>query len=84
MLSAEEEAALRLLRAQYFQLVEHQFLSIPRNDVLIKPDAQESIYQDMFNESTVWPIPPASYRRRVLKSLLLRLEQSIVDPDEDV
>lgn len=83
-LSLEEETVLHVLEAQYFQLVEPQFLSTPRNDVLVKPEVQEAIYQNMFNESTVWPLPPASYRSRVLKSLLFRIEESILDPEEDV
>lgn len=80
----EDERALRLFSAQYSQLVEPQLLSIPPGHVLIKPNAQQSLYQDMFNESTMWPLPPARYRTRVLKILLSRIEESILDPEEDV
>ena len=80
----EDERALRLFAAQYFQLVEPQFLSIPPRHVLIRPSAQESIYRDMFDDSTAWPLPPARYRMRVLKTLLSKIEDSILDPDEDV
>ena len=81
---AEEDRALHLLAAQYFQLVEPQLLSIPPGHVLIRPSAQESIYRDMFDESTAWPLPPTRYRMRVLKILLSRIENSILDPEEDV
>lgn len=83
-LRPEDERALRLLAAQYFQLVEPQFLSIPSGHTLVRPSVQESVYRDMFSESTVWPLPPARYRMRVLKSLLSKIEDSILDPEEDV
>jgi hypothetical protein len=37
----------------------------------------------MFAE-TVFPLPPANYRARVLKLILARIEASIRDPEEDV
>ncbi|KAL1958839.1 hypothetical protein VTO42DRAFT_3676 [Malbranchea cinnamomea] len=79
----EDVRALKLLTAQYFQLVEPKFLSIPPNHVLVKPDIQESLYQDLFNEKTVWPLPPVNYRARVLKLLLTKIEESVQDPEED-
>jgi hypothetical protein len=75
---------LALLAAQYFQVVDLHALSIPEDSVLIAPEAQGWIWDNMFNEDSVWPLPPVNYRARVLKMLLSRIEQSISDPEEDV
>lgn len=72
------------LAAQYFQLVELPNLALPPGSVLIQPDVQEALYERMFNENAVFPIPPDSYRSRVLKQILSRIEESITDPEEDV
>ncbi|EEH48232.1 protein-lysine N-methyltransferase [Paracoccidioides brasiliensis Pb18] len=79
----EEEALVDLLVAQYLQLLEPQHLSFPPTNVLIKPAVQQLIYQTMFNETQIWPIPPPNYRIRVLRILISRLEESISDPEED-
>jgi phosphatidate phosphatase PAH1 len=67
------------LAAQYFQLVELQQLALPPGPVLIQPAVQAALY-----ENAVFPIPPDSYRSRVLKQILSRIEESITDPEEDV
>lgn len=72
------------LAAQYFQLVELQNLALPPGPVLIQPAVQTALYERMFNENTVFPIPPDSYRSRVLKQILSRIEESITNPEEDV
>jgi hypothetical protein len=77
-------SVIRVLVAQYFQLVDPRRLSLPPKDTLIRADVQETIYQQMFNEAAIWPIPPVSYRVRVLKMLLSAIEDSISNPDEDV
>jgi hypothetical protein len=79
-----EEASLRLLIAQYFQLVEPQNLQILPGPSLKKPAVQAAIYEHMFNEVVLWPIPPATYRTRVLKMIISRIEESFSDPEEDV
>ncbi|KAJ5782131.1 hypothetical protein N7457_003905 [Penicillium paradoxum] len=71
------------LAAQYFQLVELQNLALPPGPVLIQPAVQAALYERMFNENAVFPIPPDSYRSRVLKQILSRIEESITDPEED-
>ncbi|KAJ5251013.1 hypothetical protein N7489_001423 [Penicillium chrysogenum] len=71
------------LAAQYFQLVELQQLALPPGPVLIQPAVQAALYERMFNENAVFPIPPDSYRSRVLKQILSRIEESITDPEED-
>lgn len=74
---------IHTLSKQYFQLVDVPQLSIPPNNVLIQPAVQEALYEHMFNESLT-PLPPTTYRSRVLKLLLARIEEGITDPEEDV
>ncbi|KAJ5376307.1 hypothetical protein N7509_013193 [Penicillium cosmopolitanum] len=73
---------IHTLSKQYFQLVDVPQLSIPPNNVLIQPAVQEALYEHMFNESLT-PLPPTTYRSRVLKLLLARIEEGITDPEED-
>jgi hypothetical protein len=75
--------SIQKLAAQYFQLVELQHLDLPSGSVLVQPDVQAALYDHMFNES-IFPIPPDSYRSRVLKTILTRIEDSITDPEQDV
>ncbi|PGH06251.1 hypothetical protein GX51_02448 [Blastomyces parvus] len=79
----DSEDEMDLLVAQYLQLLEPQRLSIPAHNVLIRPAVQQLIYQRMFDEAHVWPIPPLGYRIRVLKMLISKLEESISNPEED-
>ncbi|OJD14442.1 hypothetical protein AJ78_05210 [Emergomyces pasteurianus Ep9510] len=79
----DHEDQVDLLAAQYLQLLEPQRLSIPPKNVLIRPGVQQLIYQSMFDETHVWPIPPPGYRTRVLKILISKLEESISNPEED-
>ena len=76
-------ADIRTLTAQYFQLVDPPNLSLPPNDVLKRPETQTALYERMFDESLT-PLPPTSYRARVLKLILARLEDSLIDSEEDV
>ncbi|CDM29149.1 hypothetical protein DTO013E5_5859 [Penicillium roqueforti] len=71
------------LAAQYFQLVELQQLDLPPGPVLIQPAVQTALYERMFNENAVFPVPPDRYRSRVLKQLISRIEESIINPEED-
>ncbi|WEW59855.1 hypothetical protein PRK78_005336 [Emydomyces testavorans] len=82
-LSPEHRRNLRTFAAQYFQVIETRNLMFPPNEILIKPEVQRWIYENMLDEATLWPLPPVSYRNRVLKILLLKIEDSIVDPEED-
>jgi len=75
--------SIHKLAAQYFQLVELQHLDLPPGSVLVQPDVQAALYEHMFNE-TIFPLPPDSYRSRVLKQILSRIEESITDPEQDV
>lgn len=75
--------SMHIAIAQYFQLVEPQNLDLPPDNVLIRPEVQEALYKHMFDESLT-PLPPATYRARVLKLLVARIEGAITDPEEDV
>ncbi|KAJ5951735.1 uncharacterized protein N7479_010148 [Penicillium vulpinum] len=75
--------SIHKLAAQYFQLVELLHLDLPQGSVLIQSTVQAALYERMFNENTVFPIPPDSYRSRVLKEILSRIEESITNPEED-
>ncbi|KAJ5273888.1 hypothetical protein N7478_009013 [Penicillium angulare] len=69
------------LSAQYFQLVDPPELTIPPDDVLVRPEVQHALYKHMFDESLT-PLPPTTYRSRILKLLLARIENGIQNPDE--
>lgn len=83
-LSAEDASQVKLLSAQYFELVAPDTLALPSKESIIKPDVQAAIYEKLFNEAVNWPIPPVRYQTRVLKAILARIEESISNPDEDV
>ncbi|KAJ5895565.1 hypothetical protein N7495_007256 [Penicillium taxi] len=72
---------IRTLCAQYFQLVEVPALFIPPGEVLIQQNVQTALYERMFDESL--NLPPATYRTRVLKEIIARIESSVKDPEED-
>lgn len=74
---------IRILVAQYFQLVDPPHLALPSGNALIQPAVQEALYERMFDEALT-PLPPATYRLRVLKLILARIEESFTDPEEDV
>ncbi|KAJ5175550.1 uncharacterized protein N7482_001427 [Penicillium canariense] len=73
---------VRKLAAQYFQLVDPAQLDLPPGNVLVRSAVQDALYERMFDESLA-PLPPAAYRTRVLKLVTARIEESIVDPDQD-
>ncbi|KAJ5631760.1 uncharacterized protein N7484_011860 [Penicillium longicatenatum] len=68
--------------AQYFQLVDPPKLDLPPDNVLIRPEVQAALYKHMFDESLT-TLPPATYRARVLKLIIARIEGAITDPEED-
>lgn len=74
------------LIAQYNQQVPAPQLPLPSGSTLLHPSTQSTIYECMFNEDNpqAWPLPPVGYRMRVLKMILGRLEEAIVNPEEDV
>ncbi|EYE94927.1 protein-lysine N-methyltransferase [Aspergillus ruber CBS 135680] len=73
------------LIAQYNQQVPAPQLPLPSGTTLLHPATQSTIYERMFNKDNpqAWPLPPVGYRMRVLKMILGRLEEAIVNPEED-
>lgn len=69
---------------QFHQQVDPHLLPLPQGRDLVHPAVQSAIYEHMFNEASVWPIPPVHYQTRVLKMILSRVEEAISDPEEDV
>lgn len=72
-------------RRQFFQLVDPKELVAPPMKALKLPRVQAEIYTTMFNDETCsFPSPDKRYKWRVLKKIVKLLEQSVVDPEEDV
>jgi hypothetical protein len=69
---------------QYLQQLSPQDLSYPPLDVLRRESTQQQLWTSIFCEDALNYPPPERYEARVLKELLQRIEESIVDPDEDV
>jgi hypothetical protein len=76
--------SLDTLTAQYFQQLDPIHLTLPDASTIVHPDLQTAIYEHMFNEATVWPLPPVGYRARALKLIISQIEEGIADPEEDV
>ncbi|THC98732.1 hypothetical protein EYZ11_001795 [Aspergillus tanneri] len=72
-----------LLIRQFHQQVDPALLPLPQGATIIHPALQSAIYESMFNEASVWPLPPIYYQARVLKMILSRIEEAIADPEED-
>ena|ERR1700761_6070493 len=75
---------LLLFRRQYLQLFEPDFLAWPPKQLLRDPNAQLWMYNNLFNNENNPHLPSERYQFRVLKSLVAKIEQSILDPDQDV
>lgn len=78
------DSQLLLFRRQYLQLVDAQFLAWPPKELLRQPDAQQWLFRRLFDPERVLRQPPERYQLRVLKPLLAKIEDAIVDPEEDV
>lgn len=79
-----QSASLALFQRQYHQLVDPEKLAWPEQNELRLPELQTWIYDNMFNDDLIQYPPPERYQLRVLKQLVARLEDAIIDPDEDV
>ena len=75
---------LILFRRQYSQLFEPDFLAWPPERLLRDPNVQAWLYRKLFSVDKNHYLPPERYQVRVLKPLVAKIEQSIVNPDEDV
>ncbi|KAI1128198.1 S-adenosyl-L-methionine-dependent methyltransferase [Nemania abortiva] len=80
---ADVDHQLRLLRRQYLQLFEPDFLAWPHPQLLRRSDAQAWLFKNLFDESRNPRLPPQRYQLRVLRPLIARIEKAIQDPDED-
>ncbi|KAI1295121.1 putative methyltransferase-domain-containing protein [Xylaria venustula] len=80
---ADVDPQLQLLRRQYFQLFEPDFLAWPPPQLLRRSDAQAWLFKHLFDESRNPRLPPERYQLRVLRPLVARIEKSIQDPEED-
>lgn len=78
------QGSLRILRRQYFQIVDLARLKWPNADVLKTSEAQAWIYENLFDQNTVKSRPPGRYQFRVLKKLVSIIEGAIDNPEEDV
>lgn len=65
-------------------MLEPDKLILPSMEELRLPQTQAYIFATMFNEENLSFVLPARYRFRVLKKIIAALEQSIIDPEEDV
>lgn len=81
---SDEEADVDKLSAQYFQLVDPRDLRLPGRHAIVRSSVQRAMFEAMFEEAAVWPIPPVAYRTQVLKRIILKIEECISNPDEDV
>ncbi|KAK1150005.1 hypothetical protein N8T08_003563 [Aspergillus melleus] len=72
-----------LLARQFHEQVDPNLLPLPQGRDIVHPAVQSAIYAHMFDETSVWPIPPVNYQTRVLKMILSRIEEAISDPEED-
>ncbi|KAF9886408.1 hypothetical protein FE257_011440 [Aspergillus nanangensis] len=68
---------------QYGEQLDPPNLSFPPSTSLLSPSIQSTLYNRLFNDTTVWPQPPIPYQTRVLKTLIARIEEAIADPEED-
>lgn len=75
---------VELLRRQYLQMLEPDKLTLPSTEVLRLPQTQENIFDTLFNRNKIPFLPPDRYQFRTLKKIINALEQSIVEPEEDV
>ena len=65
-------------------MVDPELLDIPAMRILKLPEVQAEIFETMFRENALSFPSPQRYKFRVLKKIIGALEQSIVDPEQDV
>ncbi|KAI0131483.1 putative methyltransferase-domain-containing protein [Daldinia grandis] len=82
MSGCEADPQLLLLRRQYMQLFEPDFLAWPPAKFLKNEDVQKWLYKHLFDQSRNSRLPPENYRMRVLKQLITTVEKAIVDLEQ--
>ena len=83
-LRLQDRESYSLFRRQYLQLLNPDSLAFPASDCLRNVSFQSLIYESIFKPGVLAYPPQARYQLRVLKELVLRVEKSIIDPEEDV
>ncbi|KAI1099277.1 putative methyltransferase-domain-containing protein [Jackrogersella minutella] len=83
MPSQDVDPQLLLLRRQYMQLLEPDFLAWPPLKLLKNTDVQKWLFKHLFDPSRNLRLPPDRYQMRVLKQLVAKIEKAIEEPEED-
>ena len=84
MADREIDPQLLLLRRQYLQLFEPDFLAWPPAKFLNNADVQTWLYKHLFDPNRNPRLPPEKYQVEVLKHLIARVENTNKVPDENV
>lgn len=74
---ADDDPQLLLLRRQYFQTFEPDFLAWPSPQLLRNADAQTWLYRHLFDPARVARPPAARYQLRVLDLLVARVKRAL-------
>ncbi|KAI1084334.1 putative methyltransferase-domain-containing protein [Whalleya microplaca] len=75
---------LLLLRRQYMQLFEPDFIAWPPPQLLKNTDVQRWLYKHLFDVSRYPKLPPARYQMRVLKQLIAKIEKAVQNPEDEI
>lgn len=75
---------LQLFRRQYLQLLEPRDIKFPDDSLLRDEHVQAWLFEHCFDTERNPRSPPPRYRMRVLKLLVTRIEQAVLDPEQDV
>ena len=81
-LTVDARRQLNRFCRQYLQL--HLDIDFPSEELLRDWNFQECIYNTLYEEKSIKYAPPERYQLRILKQLILRIEESIQDVEEDV
>ncbi|KAI0142616.1 putative methyltransferase-domain-containing protein [Hypoxylon sp. NC0597] len=84
MLDRDVDPQLLLLRRQYMQLFEPDFLAWPPPKFLKGKDVQKWLYRYMFDQSRNPRLPPEGYQMHVLKQLISKIEKVAGNPEDEV
>lgn len=82
ILSVPLQRQLNLFKRQYLQL--QTPVQYPDTDNLRQEAFQKALFEDIFKDGATPHGPPRSFKFRVLKELVSRIEDSITDWNQDV
>ncbi|KAI0376563.1 putative methyltransferase-domain-containing protein [Hypomontagnella monticulosa] len=83
MADREIDPQLLLLRRQYLQLFEPDFLAWPPAKFLNNADVQTWLYKHLFDPNGNPRLPPEKYQLEVLKHLIAKVKNTNMVPDEN-